>query len=56
MDREVYWVEKPEQSVYFLDDLSVLGTVTDEEKLQIIIAANERNKADPKNVQIIYEP
>ena len=56
MDREWYWVEKPEQSVYFPDDLSILGTVTDEEKLQIIIAANERNKADPKNVQIIYEP
>ena len=56
MDREVYWVEKPEQSVYFLDDLSVLGTVTDEEKLQIIIAANERNKSDQKNVQIIFEP
>ena len=56
MDRELYWVEKPDRSVYLPDDLSVLGTVTDEEKLQIIIAMNERNKADPKNVQIIYEP
>ena len=56
MDRELYWVEKPDRSVYFPDDLSVLGTVTDEEKLQIIIAMNERNKADPENVQIIYEP
>ena len=54
--REWYWVEKPEGSVYFLDNLTVLGTVTDEEKLQIIIAANERNKADQENVQIIYEP
>ena len=55
-DQECYWVEKPEDSVYFLDDLSVLGTVTDEDKLQIILAVNERNHADPKNVQIICEP
>ncbi len=54
--REWYWVEKPEGSVYFLDNLTVLGTVTDEEKLQIIIAANERNKADQENVQIVHEP
>ena len=54
--RDWYWVEKPEDSVYFLDDLTVLGRVTDEEKLQIIIASHERNKADQENVQIIYEP
>ena len=56
LNREWYWVEKPEDSVYFLDDLTVLGTVTDEQRLQIIIATNERNKADSENVQIIYEP
>ena len=56
MDRERYWVEKPAESVYFPEDLSILGTVTDEEILQIIIAANERNKSDQKNVQIIFEP
>ena len=54
--REWYWVEKPEGSVYFLKDLSVLRPVTDEEKLQIIIASKERNKADPENVQMVYEP
>ena len=55
MNREWYWVEKPSEPVYFLDELSVLDTVTDEEKLQIIIAANERNRSDQKNVQIIFE-
>ncbi len=53
---EWYWVEKPSGAVYFLDNLTVLETVTDEEKLQIIMAANERNKADEKNVQILFDP
>ena len=54
--REWYWVEKPTKTVYFLDNLTILGTVRNDEKPQIIEAMNERNKADEKNVQITFEP
>jgi len=54
--REWYRVGKPTKPVYFLDDLTILGKITDDEKLQIIKAMDERNKADEKNVQITFEP
>ena len=54
--REWYWVEKPTKTVDFLDNLKILGTITNEEKLQIIKAMDERNRADEKNVQITFEP
>ncbi len=55
-NREWYWIKKPEDSVYFRSDLDILGTVTYDEKLQIIMAAEERNKASSENVQIIFDP
>ncbi len=54
-NRDWYWIKKPEDSVYFKRDLNILGTVTDDEKLQIIMAAEKRNKASSENVQMIFD-
>ena len=49
------WIRKPEGSVYFIDDTTVLGMVTDEEKAYIIDAVNERNKESEENLQIVFD-
>ena len=49
------WIEKPEKAIYLKENTTVLGTVTDEEKVDMIAAANKRNKSDEKNVQIIFD-
>ncbi|MBR4514132.1 MAG: hypothetical protein IKO61_04525 [Lachnospiraceae bacterium] len=49
------WIKKPEDAVYFMDDTTVLGMVTDEEKEYIIDAVNERNKESQENLQIFFD-
>ena len=55
LNRPWSWIEKPKGSVYFRDDTTVLGMVTDEEKEYIIAAVDQRNKEKNENLQIIFD-
>ena len=48
------WITRPERSVYFLKEESVLGDIADEDKEDIIAALNEYTKGSSFRAIIDY--